>query len=134
MDIKVKRVYETAGPADGRRVLVDRIWPRGLAKDKARLDGWVRDLAPSTELRLWFHHEPARWDEFRRRYFAELEAQRPLLEELRNHAAEGCVTLLFAAADSEHNNAVALKEYLERAPKGQVHETRSAERPSRRRK
>ncbi|MGQ0695971.1 MAG: DUF488 domain-containing protein [Nitrospiraceae bacterium] len=113
--IRVKRIYEAATKADGKRFLVDRLWPRGVTRGAARLDGWLKDAAPSDELRRWFGHEPAKWEEFRRRYLAELdrkpEAYRPLLET----AHAGTVTLLFGAKDEEHNNAVALREFL--APK-----------------
>jgi len=112
--IQVKRVYEPAAASDGARFLVDRLWPRGLKKKVLRVDGWLKDAAPSNPLRKWFNHDPAKWDEFQNRYFAELdeklEAVRPLLEAARR----GKVTLLFAAHDTEHNNAVALKEYLAR--------------------
>lgn len=111
--IRVKRVYKAKDSSDGLRVLVDRLWPRGLPKDKAALDHWFREVAPSAELRTWFGHERSRWEEFRRRYFAELDvspvAWKPLLEAARS----GDVTLLYGARDEEHNNAVALKAYLE---------------------
>lgn len=113
MPFQIKRAYEKAARGDGRRVLVDRIWPRGVSKADARLDEWRKDLAPSTALRKWFGHDPARWAEFRRRYFAELETQREPLDELRELAAGGMVTLVFSAKDTEHNQAVALKEFLE---------------------
>jgi Uncharacterized conserved protein len=113
MNLFVKRVYEPAAPADGYRVLVDRLWPRGLKKEDAALDLWVKELAPSRELRQWFGHEPARWDGFRHRYASELDAAaehwRPLLAKAMRHPT----TLLYAAHDEEHNNAVALKAYLE---------------------
>lgn len=108
-----KRVYESREADGSARFLVDRIWPRGLTKDDLHLDAWIRDVGPSDELRRWFGHDRAKWEEFRRRYFAELdaapEAWRPILEAAR----EGDVTLLFGARDQEHNNAAALKEYLE---------------------
>lgn len=111
--IRLKRIYEAPAAEDGCRVLVDRVWPRGLAKDKARVDHWLREIAPSTELRKWFGHDPARWGEFRRRYEAELadntQAVSRLRDILRN---ETRVTLLFAARDERHNNAVALRDYL----------------------
>lgn len=113
MSISVKRIYEPAEPADGYRVLVDRLWPRGLPKATAALDLWARELAPSTTLRRWFGHDPARWDGFRHRYAGELDALaeqwRPLAERATRHA----VTLLYGARDDEHNNAVALKAYLD---------------------
>ena len=113
--VNVKRIYEAAGPTDGFRILVDRVWPRGLTKEAARIDLWLRDVAPSTPLRKWFGHDPALWDEFRQRYFAELDQNIGLVEEILTKAAKKSVTLLFGAKDEQHNNAVALKEYLNRA-------------------
>jgi uncharacterized protein YeaO (DUF488 family) len=111
--IKIKRIYDAPDPADGRRVLVDRLWPRGISKERALLDWWLKEIAPSDELRRWFGHDPDRWQEFSTRYRQELEAQRPLLEELRRQAARDTMTLLYAAKDQEHNNATVLKELLE---------------------
>lgn len=111
-NIRLKRVYEPAVPADGRRVLVDRLWPRGLKKADAAIDRWMKEVAPSTGLRKWFGHAPERWPEFRRRYTEELRGKKALLEELQGLAREGPVTLLYAAHDSEHNDAVALREVL----------------------
>lgn len=112
--IRVKRVYEPVTSSDGARFLVDHLWPRGLKKETAHLDGWLRQVSPSNELRKWFGHEPAKWKEFQARYFAELnnkpEAWQPLLQA----AKAGPTTLVFGARDQEHNNAVALKSYLER--------------------
>jgi uncharacterized protein YeaO (DUF488 family) len=113
MSFKTKRAYEKPERSDGCRVLVDRIWPRGVSKTEAKIDQWLKDLAPSTALRKWFAHDPARWAEFKRRYFAELKPQREALDELRKLASGGTVTLIFGARDTEHNQAVALKEYLE---------------------
>jgi len=110
--VKIKRIYAEPDPADGRRILVDRLWPRGVSKARAGVDWWLKEVAPSDELRRWFGHDPARWEEFQARYRRELEAQRPLLEELRGLAARETITLLFAAKDEEHNNAVLLKELL----------------------
>ena len=110
--IKVNRIYEAADPKDGVRILVDRVWPRGLTKEAARIDLWLRDVAPSTPLRKWFGHDPALWDEFRKRYFAELDQSIGLVEEILTHATKKSITLLFSAEDEQHNNAVALKEYL----------------------
>lgn len=111
--IRVKRVYELSAPADGTRFLVDRLWPRGVSHEKLHIDGWLKDAAPTDSLRKWFRHNPAKWTEFQRRYFEELdhrpETWRPILEATRR----GTVTLLFAARDSKRNNAVALKAYLE---------------------
>lgn len=114
MAISLKRVYEEPSPADGCRVLVERLWPRGVPKDAARVDLWAREAAPSTELRQWFGHEAAKWDEFRRRYFAELASRPEALEEIRECLAEGPVTFVFAAREERFNNAVALADYLER--------------------
>lgn len=109
--VNLSRVYDHE-PREGKTFLVERLWPRGLRKDAIPMDGWLRDVAPSTELRTWFSHDPERWDEFRRRYVAELDANpeswRPLVEA----AAQGPVTLLFSSRDVEHNNAVALRDYL----------------------
>jgi uncharacterized protein YeaO (DUF488 family) len=114
MDIRLKRAYEPAASSDGHRVLIDRLWPRGVSRQKARLDAWERDLSPSTELRQWFGHEPNRFEEFRRRYMEELREQRPLLTELRRRARDGTLTLVYAAHDSEHNDAVVLASVLRR--------------------
>ena len=114
MDVRLKRVYESAGPMDGHRVLIDRLWPRGISRDRAKLDEWERELAPSKELREWFGHEPERFDEFRRRYIEELNSQRPRLKSLRRRAREGTLTLVYAALDTEHNDAVVLAEVLRR--------------------
>ena len=114
MDIRLKRVYEKPPKADGRRVLVDRTWPRGLNKQQARIDQWLQEITPSTELRKWFSHDPARWNEFKKRYAAELDNYRPQLEQLARAAKKQRVSLLFGARDTKHNNAVALKDYLER--------------------
>jgi uncharacterized protein YeaO (DUF488 family) len=112
LDLRLKRIYEAASPADGQRVLVDRLWPRGVARARAALDDWVRDVAPSSELRQWFGHDPARWPEFRRRYRSELRAHRAVLLELRQRAERGRLTLLYAAHDPRFNQAVVLKEML----------------------
>ena len=111
--IRIKRIYDPPAPGDGRRVLVDRLWPRGVAKDDARIDEWLKEIAPSNELRKWFGHEPARLEEFRKRYREELASQGELLERLRSEGKQGTVTLLFAAKDAERNNAVVLKEMLD---------------------
>jgi uncharacterized protein YeaO (DUF488 family) len=110
--VKIKRIYDPAAPGDGRRVLVDRLWPRGVAKDEARIDEWLKEIAPSHELRKWFGHEPARWEEFRKRYREELKTHGEFMERLRAEAHKGTVTLLFAAKDAEHNNAVVIQELL----------------------
>jgi uncharacterized protein YeaO (DUF488 family) len=110
--IKIKRVYENAGPADGTRVLVERLWPRGMRKEELALNSWIKDVAPSTDLRRWFSHDPAKWEEFRRRYFAELDAHVTAWQPLLEDARKGNLTLLYSSRDTEHNNAVALAEYL----------------------
>ncbi len=117
-DLRVKRAYRAARLSDGQRVLVDRIWPRGLTKDRLRLADWAKDLAPSDELRKWFGHDPAKWDEFRQRYARELDARPDEVKALRARLTDGPVTLVYGAADEEHNNAVALKAYLERREQG----------------
>jgi uncharacterized protein YeaO (DUF488 family) len=113
MSIAIKRVYEPAAKTDGYRVLIDRLWPRGLKKESVQLDLWVKELAPSTALRQWFGHDPARWDGFRHRYATELDALAEQWRPLAERAARHTVTLLYGARDEEHNNAVALKAYLE---------------------
>jgi uncharacterized protein YeaO (DUF488 family) len=115
--IRIKRVYEPYAEEDGKRVLVDRLWPRGLNKEDARIDLWLRDIAPSTALRKWFAHDPSRWGDFRRNYRKELEAHKEMLDELRKASRKDTVTLLFSARDSAHNNAVVLKEAIGEAGK-----------------
>jgi uncharacterized protein YeaO (DUF488 family) len=110
--LRLKRAYEPAAPDDGKRILVDRLWPRGLSKDKAALDDWIKDIAPSTELRKWFGHDPARWAEFQRRYRTELRQHGALLDRIRSLAKTQTVTLLYAARDEEHNDAVVLRDVL----------------------
>jgi uncharacterized protein YeaO (DUF488 family) len=112
VDVRVKRIYEPAEPGDGYRVLVDRLWPRGVSRERARLDEWARELAPSDELRRWFGHEPDRFDEFRSRYLVELKDQGEEVAELRQRARSGPLTLLYAARDEQHNEAVVLAELL----------------------
>lgn len=110
--LRLKRAYEPAGPEDGVRILVDRLWPRGVSKVDAAIDEWMKDVAPSAELRQWFGHDPGRWAEFQRRYRAELRAHAPQLDRLRSLAAAGTVTLVYAARDEEHNDAVVLRDVL----------------------
>jgi uncharacterized protein YeaO (DUF488 family) len=112
VDIRLKRAYEPASPSDGYRVLIDRLWPRGVSKERAKLDEWEKELPPSQELREWFGHEPSRFAEFRRRYIAELRNARPRLTELRRRANDGTLTLVYSARDTEHNDAVVLAEVL----------------------
>jgi uncharacterized protein YeaO (DUF488 family) len=114
MDVRLKRAYEAAAASDGYRVLIDRIWPRGITHEEAHLSEWARELAPSTELRRWFAHDPDRFAEFRRRYTEELRTQEEKLRELRRLAREGCVTLVYGARDKEHNDAVVLADVLRR--------------------
>jgi uncharacterized protein YeaO (DUF488 family) len=111
--VRLKRVYDKPARADGWRVLVDRVWPRGLTKKEAQIDDWLKEIAPSTRLRKWFGHDPARWNEFKKRYAAELNDQHEQVEKLAREARKRTVTLLFGAKDIEHNNAVALKEHIE---------------------
>lgn len=111
--IRIKRAYEEASDDDGDRYLVDRLWPRGVTKDALRLRAWLRDAAPSTALRRWFAHDAAKWTEFQRRYFNELAANPGAWQALLESARTGTVTLVYAAADTEHNDAVALKSFLE---------------------
>jgi len=111
--LRIKRVYEERSDADGRRILVDRIWPRGISKERAGIDLWMKDIAPSDELRRWFGHDPERWDEFRTRYKRELAEKLDLISALKKMDREGTVTLIYAAKDTDHNNAVVLKEAIE---------------------
>ncbi|HBO95365.1 MAG: hypothetical protein CMK83_20170 [Pseudomonadales bacterium] len=113
MKIKVKRVYDAAAQGDGTRVLVDRLWPRGLAKDKAHIDAWVKAISPSTELRKWYNHDHDKWPEFKARYFQELKANENLIAEFLADYKDKQVTLLFSSKEARFNNAAALKEYLE---------------------
>ena len=114
MKIKIKRVYETPVEEDGVRILVDRLWPRGLTKQKANINLWLKDIGPSTELRKWFDHDPKKWKEFRKRYIKELKKKREHIEILKEYQKKGTVTLLYAANDEEHNEALVLKESLNR--------------------
>lgn len=111
--LKTKRVYELPEKTDGLRILVDKLWPRGLTKEKARIDLWLKDVAPSDQLRRWFGHDPTKWEEFKRRYFKELKMKVDQVKLLKEKSKAGQITLLFGAKDEVFNNAVALKEYLE---------------------
>jgi len=111
--IRIKRAYDTPLETDGGRVLVDRVWPRGLSKEQLRIDAWLGDLGPSTALRKWFGHDPRNWDEFRRRYGRELADKQPLLRELLGYARKGTLTLVYGARDTTHNQAVVIKEVVE---------------------
>lgn len=110
--LQIKRVYQPAAKSDGLRILVERLWPRGIKKSDLPLDGWNKDVAPSSALRTWFSHDPAKWTEFRKRYFAELQANPEAWEPLLRASKKGKVTLLFSSRDEVHNNAVALREFL----------------------
>jgi len=110
--IRVKRVYEPSAPDDGARFLVDRLWPRGMKREALQLDGWLKEVAPSDTLRRWFGHDPKKWEEFRRRYFVELDGRPEAWRLILEAARRGKVTLLYGARDTEHNNAVALGAYL----------------------
>ncbi|MFD2189261.1 DUF488 domain-containing protein [Pistricoccus aurantiacus] len=112
MTIQLKRAYDDPQKNDGYRVLVDGMWPRGIAKEDAKLDDWLKDIAPSKELRQWFDHDPKRWAEFRRRYLAELKEHREPLRDLAERAKQGTVTLVYATKDEKHNNALVVEQYL----------------------
>jgi uncharacterized protein YeaO (DUF488 family) len=118
MDIRLKRAYEPAVPSDGYRVLIDRLWPRGVSRERAHVDQWARELSPTTELRRWFGHDPARFEEFRRRYIDELRGHRQQLGKLRRKARAGALTLVYSARDAEHNDAVVLAHVLRRGLPG----------------
>lgn len=120
MKIYVKRAYDPPARGDGFRILVDRLWPRGMAKEKLKLDLWLKDIAPSDILRKWFSHDPERWDEFKAHYFEELDAKKEPLESIIKEAEKCPVTLLFSSKEERLNNAVALKEYLEKEIKEAV--------------
>lgn len=117
MTLRIKRIYDDPSAEDGVRILVDRLWPRGISKEQAKIDRWMKEIAPSDELRKKFHRDPSRWPEFKKLYFEELDANAEAVKELRRHSREGPVTLLYAAKDPERNNAVALREYLTTAKK-----------------
>ena len=111
-NVKLKRAYEPPAVDDGTRILIDRLWPRGITKERAAIDQWMKDIAPSTELRKWFSHDPARWDEFRRRYAKEVHRNAALLDQLRSLARHGRITLVYSAHDEKHNDAVELRELI----------------------
>ena len=113
MQVRTKRIYEDSNPADGRRILVDRLWPRGIAKSNARIDFWAKSVSPSNELRRWYGHDPEKWLEFRERYFEELDSNPDGVSELRSQLGSGTVTLLYSSKETRLNNASALKDYLE---------------------
>ena len=111
--IKVKRIYEPPAKDDGFRILVDRLWPRGLSKDKAKVDLWLKEISPSNELRKWYGHEPEKWEEFKRKYLKEIEGKKPEFDLLRQKTKGGTITFLFSSKEEKLNNAVALKEFVE---------------------
>lgn len=111
--IRLKRAYEQPSPRDGERILVERLWPRGVTKERAAIDFWAKDVAPSPELRRWFGHDPARWEEFRRRYKDELKHNPEAVASLKQHLKRGSATFVYAAKDEQHNGAIVLKEWLE---------------------
>ncbi len=111
--LKIKRIYESPSRGDGKRIYIDRLWPRGMKKEDAKMDEWLKEISPSDALRKWFSHDPARYSEFKRRSAKELEDKSETLERIKKEAKKGTVTLLFSAKDSEHNNATAMKEFLE---------------------
>ncbi len=112
--IQVKRAYDPVSPHDGARFLVERLWPRGVRKENLHIEAWLKEVAPSTELRKWFQHDPTKWEAFRQRYFRELDKHRGVWESLLTRARRESVTLIYSARDTEHNNAVALQEFLEK--------------------
>ena len=115
MPIKLKRAYDPPSGDDGYRILVERLWPRGLSKERAKIDLWAKDAGASSELRTWFGHDPSKWEDFQKKYFAEIQKRPAVIKILRDALREkGTVTFIFAAHDEQHNNAVALKEYLEK--------------------
>lgn len=112
MEIKIKRVYEAPEKSDGFRILVDRVWPRGMTKEKASVDLWLKEIGPSTSLRKWFGHDPERWTEFKKRYMQELKADKEEVATLKQHTSKGPVTLVYSAKDEAHNQAVVIREFL----------------------
>ncbi len=115
MKILIKRVYDAPNPEDGLRILVDRLWPRGISKEEAKIDVWLKSVAPSNELRKWYQHDFQKWPEFKKRYFSELDADHEAVNELLRYVANNSVTFLYSSREPAYNNAVALKEYIEQA-------------------
>ncbi len=115
--LKIKRVYEEPAREDGFRILIDRLWPRGLTKEKAKVDLWLKEIAPSDTLRKWYQHDPEKWFEFKRRYFSELKGKKEFLDLIQNKAKKETVTLLFGSKEEKFNNAQALKEYFQKKMK-----------------
>ena len=126
MPIRLKRAYEVAEPADGMRFLVERLWPRGVRKEALRLDAWLREVAPTADLRRWFAHDPAKWSEFRKRYWQELDGHPEAWAPLIDAARRSVVTLVYGSHDQQHNNAIALREYLDLRLGRRQHHHRSA--------
>ena len=118
--IRIKRIYDSPGEEDGFRILVDRLWPRGLSKEKAKIGLWLKEIAPSDILRKWYAHDPQKWDEFKRKYFEELESKKELINEITQKVSDGNVTLLFSSKEERLNNAVALKEYIGKKAGGEI--------------
>jgi len=110
--VKIKRAYDKVAPDDGERILVDRLWPRGIKKDEAKIDEWIKEIAPSNELRKWFAHDPSKWKEFKKRYLDELKNQSNIIARLKSRAKNGNITLIFSARDTQHNNAAVLSEVI----------------------
>ena len=129
--VTLKRAYDPVAATDGKRLLVERLWPRGLSKDRLKLDGWIREVAPTTELRKWFGHDPAKWRQFRIRYFRELDSQPESWRSIVSLARRGTVTLVYSSHDEEHNNAVALREYLQLKTRRRARRRRSTSSPHR---
>jgi uncharacterized protein YeaO (DUF488 family) len=127
--LRLKRAYEAKAPSDGRRILIDRLWPRGLSKSRVGIDEWIKEVAPSTELRQWFGHDPKKWPEFRRRYKQELRAQSEHVDRLARLARRGRVTLVFGARDEAHNDAVVLAEVIRRRMSRDLTAKRTVKRP-----
>ena len=123
--ITLKRAYDPASPTDGTRFLVERLWPRGVSKSRLRVDGWLKEVSPSTALRKWFSHDPDKWDEFRRRYFRELHSQPEAWRPIVSAARRGRVTLVYSSRDTQHNNAVALQEFLRTKARRRARPTRT---------
>ena len=115
--VKIKRVYDPVSKDDGKRILIDRLWPRGVNKDEAKIDEWLKEIAPSAELRRWYGHDPSKWEEFRKRYMKELNEKADIVDRLGKEGKKGQLTLLFAAKDKEHSNAAVLKEMLSGKPR-----------------
>jgi uncharacterized protein YeaO (DUF488 family) len=111
-NVRLKRAYEAPAVSDGTRILIDRLWPRGISKERAAIDHWIKDIAPSTKLRKWFAHDPARWNEFRRRYAKEVRQNADLIDQLRSLARQGPITLVYSARDEKHNDAVELRDLI----------------------